>query len=119
VLAQIHNLQNLFLLARDNSCGTANGILPGLYDGLCAGGDVQVQSVSDILIVIANVVRILIALSGALAVVFIMVGGIYYITSAGDPTRLKRAKEIIIQAITGLVVVIASYAAITFVAKYL
>jgi hypothetical protein len=93
--------------------------LPGLYDGLCGSGEVQVQSVSDFLVVIANVVRILIGLSGALAVAFIMVGGIYYITSAGDPTRLKRAKEIIIQAITGLVVVIAAYAAITFVAKYL
>jgi hypothetical protein len=101
-----------------NACGTKTGVLPSLYDGInCPGNDVQVQSISDIWIIVANVIRILMAMAGGLAVIFIIVGGLYYVTSAGDPTRIKRAKEIITQAITGLVVVFASYGVVTFIAS--
>ena len=110
-------LHHLFMLARDSTCGTSNGILPGLYDGLCSGGDVQITSIWDILIIVGNVVRILIAASGALAVIFIIIGGIYYITSAGDPAKIKRAKEIITQAAIGLVIVAVAYGVVTSIAS--
>lgn len=108
---------HLFLLARDSNCGTSKGFLPGLYDGLCSNGNVDITSLSDVGVVIGNVVRILIAAAGALAVIFIIVGGIFYVISAGDPARLKRAKDILTQAITGLVVISLAYAAITFITK--
>jgi hypothetical protein len=111
------NLLNLFQFQLA-ACGTNDGILPGLYDGIkCTGGQVDINKVSDILTVLTNVIRILIALSGGLAVIFIIVGGVYYVTSAGDPTRLKRAKEIITQAVTGLVVVLMAYGVVTFIAS--
>jgi hypothetical protein len=110
------NLDHFFQLQLA-ACGTRDGFLPGLYDGIkCTNGNVDVTSINDFLIVIANVVRILIALSGGLAVIFIIVGGVFYVTAAGDPGRLKRAKEIITQAITGLIVVLLSYAVVTFIA---
>jgi hypothetical protein len=108
-------LLHTFKLAA-NACGTKTGFLPSLYDGIaCPGNDVQIRGLDDIWLIVANVVRILIASAGALAVIFIIVGGLYYVTSAGDPARLKQAKEIIVQAITGLIVIIAAYAVITFI----
>lgn len=111
------HLANYFLLAaRDSNCGTNNGALPGLYDGLCANGQVDIQSAADLFVVVANVVRILMWVAGMLAVVVIIVGGIWYVTAYGDPARLKRAKEILNYAIAGLVMVILAYAVVTFIA---
>jgi hypothetical protein len=111
-----HVLHSFMLAA--NACGTNTGWLPSLYDGItCPGNDVQIQGLDDIWIIVANVVRILIALSGALAVIFLIIAGIYYVTSMGDPVRLKRAKEIITQTITGLIVIIAAYAIVSYIAS--
>ncbi len=108
-----------FLLAanaRTSNCGTENGFLPGLYDGLCSNGQVAVESAADIFVIVGNVVRILIAASGALAVIMIIVGGIWYVTSHGDPERVRRAKAILTKSITGLIVILVSYTVVTFIA---
>ena len=96
---------------------------PNWYDGLqcnvdpaTGGTTVGLASAQDIIIVIANLVRIVTALAGAAAVIFLIVGGIFYVISQGDPGRIKRAKEIINQAITGLVIVLLSYSIVTFIA---
>lgn len=108
-------IASLFKLAA--SC-TNGGIAPGLYDNLpCGAGGVTFSSLSDIWIVIANVVRILVALGGALAVIFIIVGGLFYVVSSGDPGRIKRAKDILKESITGLIIVIIAYSVITFIAQ--
>ena len=110
------NLLPLFHLAV-NGCGTKTGLLPSLYDGLCADGssEIQINSVSAIVIIIGNLVRILVAVSGALAVIVILVAAIYYITSTGDPARVKKAKDILTYTAVGLVLIIMSYSAITFI----
>jgi hypothetical protein len=102
-----------------NACGTKTGFLPSLYDGLSCptGNAIEIRSLNDIWTVVANVVRILIASAGALAVIFIIVGAIWYITSTGDPARIKRAKEILVQSITGLIIVSIAYTAVTFIAS--
>ena len=87
-----HDLLQGLMLARDSNCGTTKFVGIGLYDRLCSGGQVQITSVSDILIVIGNVIRLLTAAAGSLAVIFIVVGGIFYITSSGDPSKIKQAK---------------------------
>ena len=110
-------LHSWFMLAADSACGTRNGFLPGLYDGLCSGGNVQITSVSDAWVVVANAIRIAMAASGGLAVIFIIVGGIFYIISAGDPGRIKHAREILTNAIVGLVIVMGAYGIITYIAQ--
>ena len=116
LLSSLHTIMPM--LARDSSCGTNNasthGVLPGIYDGLCAGGNVQIEGLNDVFIVIGNVVRILIALSGGLAVIFFIYAAIMYIISTGDPSRIRQAKEILTQAITGLLVILLSYGVVTF-----
>jgi hypothetical protein len=89
-------------------------IFPGLYDGLGPDGP---SSLSDILTVIANVIRILLVLSGFLAGVFIVVGGIKYITSLGNPGNVQKAKETWVNAVLGLGIVLAAYAVVTFIVQ--
>jgi hypothetical protein len=107
-------IASLFKLA---AC-TKGGIAPGLYDNLpCDANGVTFTDLSQIWTVVANVVRILVALSGALAVIFIIVGGLFYVVSSGDPARIKRAKEILKESIIGLIITIVAYSAITFIAQ--
>jgi len=106
----------LFRLAV-TACGADQGGLPSLYKGLCnSSNEVEIKSVTDVAHIIANLVSILIAVSGALAVIAILAAAIYYITSTGDPARVKRAKDILINTATGLILIIVSYAAVTFIA---
>lgn len=56
-----------------------------------------------------QVVDVLLALAGAAAVIFMIYYGIMYITSAGNADRLKSARAGIINAIIGIVVIVAAY----------
>jgi hypothetical protein len=52
---------------------------------------------------------------GAIAVLVIILGGIYYITSTGDAKRIQRAKDTILYAVIGLAVAILAKAIVGFV----
>ena len=53
--------------------------------------------------------------AGAVAVGFIIYGGITYITSAGDPGKARRGRMILIFSIVGLLVVLSAAAIVNFV----
>ena len=46
-----------------------------------------------------------IGVAGVVCAVFIIYGGIAYSTSAGDPTKLQKAKQVIVNALIGLAIV--------------
>lgn len=64
---------------------------------------------------IVNVVNLLIMITGVIAVIMIVIGGIRYTTSAGDAGQTKTARDTIIYAIAGLVVAIMAYAIVNLV----
>lgn len=51
--------------------------------------------------------------AASLIILILIVGGITYIISAGDPARMKTAKNIIFYAIIGLVMILLSYVLVT------
>ena len=61
------------------------------------------------------IVSTLLFVVGVVAVVVIIIGGILYVTSTGDPGKTKRAKDTILYAVVGLVVAIMAYAIVAFV----
>jgi hypothetical protein len=65
----------------------------------------QVGAIIDILGIIA----------GVLSVIFLIIGGINYITSEGDPKKLAGAKNTIAYAIAGLVISILATQIVGFV----
>jgi hypothetical protein len=62
-----------------------------------------------------DVVNALFLVIGAISVIIIIFGGIYYITSTGDSGRIQRAKDTILYAVIGLIVAILAYAIVGFV----
>ena len=57
----------------------------------------------------------LIFLVGAIAVIMLIVGGLRYVTSNGEASSVKGAKDTITYAIVGIVVAILSFAVVSFV----
>ena len=70
---------------------------------------------TDIMSILNIIINALIGLSGAIAVWFLILGGFQYVTSAGNPDSVQKAKSTILYAIIGLIVVIISYAAVNFI----
>jgi hypothetical protein len=64
---------------------------------------------------ISKIVNVLLFIVGALSVVMIIVGGIFYATSNGDSGRVTLAKNTITYSIVGLVVAFLAFAVVQFV----
>ncbi len=64
---------------------------------------------------VTNIVNTLIFAAGIIAVIFIIVGGVRYITSQGDEKGVEGAKNTILYAVIGLVVVVLAFAIVNFV----
>lgn len=58
---------------------------------------------------IGNVVKIFISFAGGMALVWIIVAGVMWMVASGNSEKVDRAKNIIIWAIFGLIVTVASY----------
>jgi hypothetical protein len=61
------------------------------------------------------VLRFLSGAVGMVIVLMLVIAGIQYITSAGDPGAIKAAKDRVVNAITALVLFVLSYAILSFV----
>lgn len=92
--------------------------LPNWYRNLsCADdGGVMFTSLSDLWVIIANAMDITLRLVGIVAVLFIIYGGIRYITSQGEPENLQTAKKIITNSIIGLVLAILASTIVGYIA---
>jgi hypothetical protein len=67
-----------------------------------------------ILAYLALILSVLSKLVGAVIVLMLVVAGIQYITSMGDPGAIKDAKNKIVNAITALVLFLMMYAILNF-----
>ena len=65
--------------------------------------------------VIINILNAIILVSGIIAVIFIVHGGISYMTSTGDAGKVKKAKDTILSACIGLIVCVLSFAIVNWV----
>ena len=64
---------------------------------------------------ISNVVNSILYVAGIIAVVMLIFGGIRFMVSRGDKDKVQKAKNTVIYAIIGLVLVIFSYAIVNFI----
>jgi len=70
------------------------------------------EEVTPILLQILNW---LLGLVGMIALIVLIIGGVYYITALGQEDKIKTAKRIILFAIIGLIVVGMSWSILSFV----
>ena len=72
------------------------------------GGTASGTSAQDVLDAIELVVNAILTLVGIIAVIFVIIGGVRYITSQGDESAVAQAKLTIIYALFGIIIVILS-----------
>ena len=65
--------------------------------------------------VLTNGLNLVYFLAGLAAVIVIVVGGIMYATSTGDSGKITKAKNMILYAVVGLVIVLSAFAITNFV----
>lgn len=64
------------------------------------------------------VINTLLYVLGMVAVLMIVIGGIRYTTSNGNPSQVKAAKDTILYSVVGLVVAILAYTIVNFVLNW-
>lgn len=77
-----------------------------------------IESNTDpVAVIIGRVIGFILSFVGAIMVILIVYGGYTWMTARGDTEQVQKGKDIVINAVTGLVVVMLAYA-ITFVISY-
>ena len=69
-----------------------------------AAGCANASTGSGLEVVVQNIINAIIGLMGLVAVVFIIIGGVQYMTSTGDSGKTAKAKNTILYAVIGLVI---------------
>jgi len=64
---------------------------------------------------VTTVINILLFIIGIIAVIMIVIGGVRYTVSNGNPGQVKEAKDTIIYSVIGLVVAMMAYGIVNFV----
>ena len=103
---------------------------PSVNDGLCQGASLQLttdpstpcntttagaDATTSVNTIITTVINIFSIVVGVGAVIMIIVGGLKYITSGGDSGNVTGAKNTILYAVIGLVVVALAQVIVKFV----
>ena len=100
---------------------------PDIQEGLCVGASLDLttdpatacepdqDAITQINKVIRTIINLLSVIVGVVAVIMIVIGGLRYITSGGSDTGVTSAKNTILYAIIGLVIVALSQFIVRFV----
>lgn len=91
---------------------------PTWYEYLCLNSSKHpvITNLTDIWLIVAAIIDILLRVGAILAVIFIIYGGIKYITSQGSPEQTNAAKNTILNAVIGLIVTILASVVVGFIA---
>lgn len=73
----------------------------------------------DFINIFVKVAQWILGIVGSLALLFFIYGGVLFLISGGSSEKVSKAKEIIVGAVLGIVIVLTSYMIISFVLKAL
>lgn len=96
---------------KDELCKGAN-LSTNTTPGDCTPGGTAETQVNSLLTSVINIFSVVV---GVVAVIMIIIGGLKYITSAGDSGNITGAKNTILYAIIGLVIVAMAQFIVRFV----
>lgn len=68
--------------------------------------------------VIVGLIQYALIFIGAIALIFVIYGGIIYITSGGDAEKTTKARNTLMYAVLGIIIVVLSYAIVTWASSW-
>ena len=77
----------------------------------------QIDTQSDVYTISANIISIVLSVVGVIFFILIIYSGVMWMTAGGNKEKVEKAKQRIIQAIIGLIIVISAYSITYFVAR--
>ena len=98
------------VVATSNLCSDVDGMKEETKEAL--GCNESVLSEKDI---VQNVLTFMYWIVGIVAVIMIIVSGIMYTTSGGDPARVKKAKDALTVAVIGLIIALLAAVIVNWV----
>jgi len=120
LLAVLVPLSGSVVYAAGNQAGSGSPSYSGIQcsgsasaSPVCSAGTSDPLTGSDGLI--NKITRLIALAAGFAAVAIIIIAGIAYISSGGDASKTTRAREAIVYASIGLVVIVISQAIVTFI----
>lgn len=89
----------------------------GINITTCPGGGFGALclNASDLGKVITNGINLVFVVAALLALVFLIIGGVKWLTSQGEKEGVNKARETIVAAVVGLVIIFLSYLIVNFV----
>ena len=92
----------------------AQGAVGGAVGGVSVT-PIKLASNTDLYGIVNNISKIVLAFVGVLAVLYLIYGGVLYLTAGGEAEKASKGRTAITNAIIGLVIIIHSYAIYQFV----
>lgn len=68
-------------------------------------------------VIIANIISVVLGVTGAIALLFFVWGGIQMLISGGSPDKVKKGRDTLMWAILGLIVIFGSYGIVEAIFK--
>jgi len=82
------------------------------------GGTGTAQGGSVVGLLVSNIVGIFLIIAALFAFVYLLTGGLQWITSGGEKQQLEQARNKITNAMIGLIIVAGSYALFTLIGNF-
>ncbi len=102
-----------FILTAYPALAQLDAINTGLSDsGVAAGFG---PAPPDLPIVIGQLIAALVGLLGILLAIYLIYGGVLWLTAAGDTDKVTKAKHIITNTVIGILIVLVSFTTTTFI----
>ncbi len=76
-----------------------------------------IKNINDIWLILLAIVEMLIRLGVILAIIFVIYGAVSLIIARGTPEKVNTARDMIIDAMTGLVIGLVAIALVSFIGK--
>lgn len=95
----------LFLIHNSSAAVNLNDVNPIKYPATTAG----VQQL------LGGIIKVILGVVGSIAFVMFIYGGMFMLTSRGNPEQIKKGKEILIWSVIGLLVIFGSYVFVSFI----
>ena len=85
----------------------------------CAHNRGGCSTLDSLMQLVVNYGRFLLGISGSLALVFFVWGGIIMMTSGGNKARVEKGRDAIIRATVGLIIIFGAFTAVKFMLSIL
>src|SRR3989338_8153365 len=94
--------------------GLASPALAQVDTGISYAAETGLTS-TDVRVTVANFIRVFLGLLGMVAVGLIIYAGFLWMTAGGNEEKVTKAKQLIVNAVIGLAIILSAFAIVSFV----